>query len=141
MSGVNKAILIGNLGKDPEVRHFEGGGSVANFTLATTEVYKDKTGNRVENTEWHNIAAWRGLAGVAEKYLKKGSKVYIEGRIRTRSYDDKDGNKRYVTEIIADSMRMLDSRADRGDYNPPSTETVSTPAPKVDEEITDDLPF
>jgi single-strand DNA-binding protein len=107
MAGVNKVILIGNLGKDPEVRYLEGGTAVANFTLATTETYKDKSGNRVEQTEWHNVVVWRGLAEIAEKYLKKGNQVYVEGKLRTRAWDDKDGVKRYTTEIIADNMTML----------------------------------
>lgn len=106
-AGVNKVILVGNLGKDPEVRHLEGGVSVANFTLATNDYYKDKSGARIERTEWHNIAAWRGLAEVAEKYLRKGHQVYIEGRIRTRQYQDKDNQTRYITEIVADEMSML----------------------------------
>ncbi|MCX6182356.1 MAG: single-stranded DNA-binding protein [Bacteroidetes bacterium] len=107
MAGVNKVILVGNLGKDPEVRYLEGGTAVANFTLATTETYKDKNGNRVEQTEWHNVVVWRGLAEIAEKYLKKGNQVYVEGKLRTRTWDDKDGVKRYTTEIIADNMTML----------------------------------
>jgi len=111
MSGVNKVILIGHLGKDPEVRHLEGGSSVANFTLATTETFT-RDGNRVEQTEWHNIVMWRGLAEIAEKYLTKGKQVYIEGKIRTRSYEDKEGVKKYVTEIVADNMTMLGSKSD-----------------------------
>lgn len=107
MAGVNKVILIGNLGKDPEVRHLEGGTAVANFTLATSEAYKDKNGQRVEQTEWHNIVVWRALAEVAEKYLKKGSTIYLEGKIRTRSWEDKDKVKRYTTEIVADTFTML----------------------------------
>ncbi|MBX0292824.1 single-stranded DNA-binding protein [Hymenobacter sp. HSC-4F20] len=110
MAGVNKVILVGNLGKDPEVRHLEGGTSVAHFTLATNEYYKDKQGNRVERTEWHNIAAWRGLAELAEKYLRKGQQVYVEGKIRTRQYQDKDNQTRYITEIIADEISMLGGR-------------------------------
>ena len=110
MAGVNKVILVGNLGKDPEVRHLEGGNSVANFTLATNEYYKDKQGARVERTEWHNISAWRGLAELAEKYLKKGSQVYVEGKLRTRQYQDKDQQTRYITEIIADEISLLGGR-------------------------------
>jgi single-strand DNA-binding protein len=110
MAGVNKVILVGNLGKDPEVRHLEGGNSVANFTLATNEYYKDKQGARVERTEWHNISAWRGLAELAEKYLKKGSQVYIEGKLRTRQYQDKDQQTRYITEIIAEEISLLGGR-------------------------------
>ncbi len=110
MAGVNKVILIGNLGKDPEVRHLEGGATVANFTLATNEYYRDKQGTRIERTEWHNIAAWRGLAEMAEKFLKKGQQVYVEGKIRTRQYQDKDNQTRYITEIIADEITMLGGR-------------------------------
>ncbi|WP_035558897.1 single-stranded DNA-binding protein [Hymenobacter sp. IS2118] len=110
MAGVNKVILVGNLGKDPEVRHLEGGVSVAHFTLATNEYYKDKQGNRVERTEWHNISAWRGLADMADKLLKKGQQVYIEGKLRTRQYQDKDQQTRYITEIIADEISMLGGR-------------------------------
>lgn len=110
MAGVNKVILVGNLGKDPEVRHLEGGAAVANFPLATTEIYKDKSGNRNEQTEWHNIVVWRGLAEVAEKYLKKGMTIYVEGKLRTRSWDDKEGNKRYTTEIVGDTFTILSKR-------------------------------
>ncbi|WP_400192394.1 single-stranded DNA-binding protein [Hymenobacter sp. B81] len=107
MSSVNKVILVGNLGTDPEVRHLESGSAVAQFRLATNETYKDKSGNRVERTEWHNIVAWRGLAEVAEKYMRKGQSVYVEGKIRTRQYQDKDNQTRYVTEIVADEITML----------------------------------
>ena len=110
MSGINKVILVGNLGKDPEVRHLEGGAIVAKFPLATSESYKTREGQKIDQTEWHNIVMWRGLAESAEKFLRKGSLVYIEGKIRTRSWDDKDGNKRYATEIIADTMTMLGSK-------------------------------
>src|SRR4030095_4545833 len=99
MRGINKVILIGNLGKDPEVNHLEGGTMVAKFRLATSEVYLDKTGKRVEQTEWHNIVCWRKLAEIAEKFLKKGSAIYVEGKIKTRSYTDKENQKRYFTEI------------------------------------------
>ena len=126
---INKVILIGNLGKDPEVKHLEGGSVVANFTIATTETYKDKEGKRVTNTEWHNIVLWRGLAEIAEKYLHKGDKVYIEGKIKSRSYDDKDGNKRYVTEIMGDNLTMLGG-------NP-----TAEPKPKSEPKDKDDLPF
>ena len=104
---LNKVMLIGNLGKDPEVRHLETGASVANFSIATTETYKNRNGEKVSQTEWHNIVLWRGLADISEKYLKKGDKVYIEGKIRTRSWQDKEGNTRYSTEIIGDNMVML----------------------------------
>jgi len=105
---INKVILIGNLGKDPEVRHLESGVAVCNFSIATGETYKDRnTGEKITHTEWHNIVLWRGLAEVAEKYLKKGAKIYIEGKLRTRSWQDQDGNTRYTTEILGDNMTML----------------------------------
>ena len=107
MLGVNKVILIGNLGKDPEVRYLDNGIAVANISLATTENYKNKEGEKVSQTEWHDIVLWRGLAEVAEKYLKKGASVYIEGKIRTSKWVDKDDNNRYKTEIMADKMNML----------------------------------
>ncbi|RAU81487.1 single-stranded DNA-binding protein [Pontibacter arcticus] len=113
MASVNKVILLGNLGKDPEVRHLEGGVAVARFPIATSESFKDKAGNKQERTEWHNIVVWRGLAEVAEKYLKKGQSVYIEGKIRTTSYE-KDGQTRYNTEIVADNMTMLGGRSENG---------------------------
>jgi single-strand DNA-binding protein len=107
MGSLNKATLIGNLGKDPEVRAIASGVKVANFSIATTESYTGKDGNKVDKTEWHNIVMWRGLAEVAEKYLKKGSQIYVEGRLQTRSWDDQNGQKRYTTEIVADNMVML----------------------------------
>ncbi len=131
MAGVNKVILIGNLGKDPEVRYLDNGVAVANFSLATTENYKNKEGERVSQTEWHNIVLWRGLAEVAEKWLKKGSSVYVEGKIRTRKWEDKDGNTRYSTEILGDNMTMLGGK--------PSSETPVEVAPNTDKK--DDLPF
>ncbi len=109
---VNKVILVGNLGKDPELRYTPSGTAVATFSLATTERYKDRDGNRQDKTEWHNIVAWRQLAEICGKYLHKGKQIYIEGKIQTRSYDDRDGNKRYITEIVVDQMQMLGSRDD-----------------------------
>jgi single-strand DNA-binding protein len=110
---VNKAILIGNLGKDPVVRHTANGIPVATFSIATSESYKDDSGERIEKTEWHNIVLWRGLAEVAEKYLKKGMKVYIEGKITTREYEQ-DGVKKYITEIVGNNMQILTSRSESG---------------------------
>jgi single-strand DNA-binding protein len=110
---VNKAILVGNVGNDPEVRHLEAGTPVANFSLATSETYKNRDGEKVTQTEWHNIVVWRGLAEVVEKYVRKGQQLFIEGRIRTRSWDDKDGNKRYTTEIVADTMQMLGRKGEK----------------------------
>lgn len=148
MSGINKVILVGNLGKDPEVRHLEGGAVVAKFPLATSETYKTKDGQRVDQTEWHNIVMWRGLAESAEKYLRKGTLIYLEGKIRTRSWDDKDGNKRYATEIIADQMTMLGNKRsdDHHNHNGHDTKSASDynhPAPATGEspQAGDDLPF
>lgn len=146
---VNKVILIGNLGKDPEVRHLENGAVVANFSIATSETYTDRTsGERRENTDWHNIVVWRGLAEVVEKYLRKGHKVYIEGKLKTRSWQDKEGNTRYTTEVVADEMTMLSRPAGDNQNNAPQApyNTQGTPpAPsKVDTIIKndkDDLPF
>jgi single-strand DNA-binding protein len=143
---VNKVILIGNLGKDPEVRHLESGAAVANFSIATSESYTDRnTGQRVENTDWHNIVLWRGLAEIAEKYLKKGHKVYVEGKLRTRSWQDKDGNTRYTTEVVGDNMTMLskaDSTQQEGQAYPASTEQVkSDKLPDSFQGQEDDLPF
>lgn len=118
---VNKAILVGNVGKDPEIRYLESGVAIARFSLATSEVYKNKDGEKISNTEWHNIVLWRGLAEIAEKYVKKGSQLFIEGRIKTRSYTDKDGNIKYTTEIVGDSMQMLGKRGDDNSYNPQSS--------------------
>ena len=142
MAGINKVILVGNLGKDPEVRHLEGGSSVANFTLATNEYYRDKQGTRIERTEWHNIAAWRGLAEMAEKYLKKGQQVYVEGKIRTRQYQDKDNQTRYITEIIADEITMLGGRPHGAESHNTQPETA-TEAPQTfrQEPELDQLPF
>ena len=111
---LNKAMLIGNVGRDPEVRYLEGnnGAKVATFTLATTERYRDRNGETRENTEWHNIVAWRNTADVVEKFVRKGTQLYIEGRIRTRSWDDQTGNKRYTTEIIADTLQLLGKKSD-----------------------------
>ncbi|WP_151087520.1 single-stranded DNA-binding protein [Hymenobacter baengnokdamensis] len=139
MAGVNKVILVGNLGKDPEVRHLEGGNSVAHFTLATNEYYKDKQGARVERTEWHNISAWRGLAELAEKYLKKGSQVYVEGKLRTRQYQDKDQQTRYITEIIAEEISLLGARSGTAS-NPPSAGAEESVSLRQEPEL-DQLPF
>lgn len=145
---VNKVILIGNLGKDPEVRHLENGAVVANFTLATSETFVDRaTGERRESTDWHDIVVWRGLAEIVEKYLKKGHKVYIEGKLKKRSWQDKEGNTRYTTEVVADEMTML-SRPDSSAFHAsgPPYESSGTPNPpsKVDDIInndSEDLPF
>ena len=134
---VNKAILIGNVGKDPEVNYIKEDLPVAKFTLATSETYT-KDGQKVTNTEWHNIVVWRGLAKVVEQYVKKGSKLYIEGKITTRQYE-KDGQTKYFTEIVANQMQMLDSRNSSGDNGNSTPASAPTPPPVQD--ASDDLPF
>jgi len=141
---VNKVILVGNVGKDPEVRYLDSGVAVANFPFATSETYRNKNGEKVTMTEWHNIVFWRGLAEVAEKYVKKGSQLYIEGRIKTRAWDDKEGNKRYTTEIVGDNMQMLGKRSDSSaDSTPPEGEISEGDLEDSNgpPEETDDLPF
>lgn len=166
MAGVNKAILVGNLGKDPEMRYTPNGVAVCSFPMATSDTYKDRnTGERITQTEWHNIVIWRGMAETAEKYLKKGSQVFIEGKIKTRSWEDQQGQKRYTTEVVADVMQLLDrpsstqggsgssgnqsvntSQASASSFEkkseaskepiPSAQDTAATPAPSAD-----DLPF
>jgi len=147
MSSLNKVMLIGRLGKDPEVRYTPDGSPVANFSLATGEFWTDKSGTRQERTEWHNIVAWNKLADLSSRYLKKGRQVYIEGRIRTREWDDRDGNKRRTTEIIANQMVLLGSRQESSEdsYSGPGV-PVKAAASGADSEgdlnITDDdIPF
>jgi len=143
---VNKVILMGHVGKDPEVRRMDNNLMVARFTLATKERWTNKEGNRMEHTEWHNIVLWRGLAEIVEKYVRKGSLIYIEGRLRSQSYDDKNGVKRYVTEIFADTMNLVGPRPEGGqssasqqavpqNANMPPIETTNLDA------VPDDLPF
>jgi single-strand DNA-binding protein len=161
MAGVNKVILVGNLGADPEVRHLEGGASVANFRIATTEKLRVRTTGADgqeqwesrEQTEWHNIVAWRGLATIVERFLRKGSKIYVEGKLRNRQYQDKDGKDRYITEVVVDELLMLDRASGESQGAPPRQEqggatrqdrpaSTMAPAGKPDagaEE--DDLPF
>ena len=166
---INKAILIGNVGQDPEIRYtgdVNNGTKVATFRLATTERYRDRSGNLQEHTEWHNIVVWRNTADVVEKYVKKGTQVYVEGRIRTRSWDDQTGNKRYVTEIVADTLQLLGRRPEgqgqqQGGYQTPGQQQpyqqpayqqqpyqqpYQQPAqpqakPMTEEQGDDDLPF
>ena len=133
---VNKVILIGNLGKDPEVKYLDNGVAVANFSLATTENYKNKEGEKVSQTEWHNIVLWRGLAEVAEKYLKKGANVYIEGKISNRSYDDKDGVKKYISEVVGREIKLLGKAPEQPGV---VTEKINTTEKNTSTE--DDLPF
>lgn len=142
MRGVNHVFLIGNLGKDPEIQYIEGNIPVAKFPLATTETYKDKKGNTVPQTEWHNIVLWRGLAELAAKYLHKGSLVHIEGSLRTRSWEDKDKNKRFMTEIIASNLVMLDKR--NGEFRSEHDEQNGLSSGSMNDDqadISDDLPY
>lgn len=159
MASLNKVLLIGNLGKDPEIRYMPSGEAVANFSIATTESWKDKQGQKVEKTEWHNIVMYRKLAEIAGQYLKKGSSVYLEGRIQTEKWQDKQtGADRYTTKIIADEMKMLGSKAGGGpvdyDQSPAQSESPragsSAPAPAAkpsasrnfdDSGFEDDIPF
>ena len=135
MRGVNRVMLIGNLGKDPDVQFLEGNIAVAKFPLATTETFKDRSGKLISQTEWHTVVLWRGLAELAQKYLHKGSLVYIEGRLRTRSWEDRDANRKFATEVVGDNLIMLDKRTDGGTHpaTPPhvegSIEGLETPPP------------
>lgn len=146
---VNKVILIGNLGKDPEVRRLENGGIVANFPLATSETYTDRTtGEKRDTTDWHTIVLWRGLAEVAEKYVRKGQKVYVEGKLKTRSWTDKEGISRYTTEIVADELTILSPRNENAaptntsTPTPYPTQTTTQPSPlDLGEDDGDGLPF
>ncbi|MCY4605786.1 MAG: single-stranded DNA-binding protein [Gemmatimonadetes bacterium] len=155
--GVNKVILIGNLGSDPEVRYTPNGAPVANFSLATSESWNDRnTGERQERTEWHRLVLWSKLAEIAGQYLKKGAKIYVEGRLQTRSWDDQSGQKRYTTEVVVNDMQMLDSRGEGGGsgdrdagYNPPGDPSggqnvgpaAQPTAPPPSGGDDDDLPF
>ena len=145
MRGVNRVMLIGNLGKDPDVQVLEGNIAVAKFPLATTETFKDRSGKLVSQTEWHTVVLWRGLAELAQKYLHKGSLVYIEGRLRTRSWDDKEGHRKFATEVVGDNLIMLDKRTDSSSSvhsDTSSSESVSgdeTHPPSGDP--TQELPF
>ena len=146
---INKVILVGNVGKDPEVKHLDSNSSVANFTLATSDHYTNKSGEKVTTTEWHNIVCWSSLATLAENYIRKGSQIYVEGKIRTRSYDAQDGSKRYITEILADTIQLLGKKNEST-----TTEGVKSAQPSVvsepsiptnsygsDDKEGDDLPF
>ena len=139
---INKVILVGNVGKDPEIRTMESGVKKASFTLATSENFKNRAGEKETRTEWHNIVIWRNLADVVEKYVKKGSQLYLEGKITTRSYDDKDKVKRYITEIVVDNMQMLGKKSDEGQA--PMADDIHAAEPVHDDFVPqkeDDLPF
>ena len=145
MRGVNRVMLIGNLGKDPDVQFLEGNIAVAKFPLATTETYKDRAGKLISQTEWHTVVLWRGLAELAQKYLHKGSLIYVEGR----SWDDREGNKKFATEIVGDNLIMLDKRNDGGGfhpqgpggYDPPPEPYAGPELPPLGDETTPGLPF
>jgi len=146
--GINKVIIIGNLGADPEVRYMPSGGAVTNVTIATSENWKDKqTGEQQERTEWHRVVFFNRLAEIAGEYLRKGSKIYIEGSLRTRKWQDQSGVERYTTEIVANEMQMLDSKGAGGQASPsPLSQAKSAPAESatamsVNEEFDDDIPF
>ncbi len=144
MRGVNRVMLIGNLGKDPDVQYLEGNIAVAKFSLATTETFKDRAGKLVSQTEWHTVVLWRGLAELAQKYLHKGSLVYIEGRLRTRSWEDKEGNKKFATEVVGDNLIMLDKRSDSSSHPPvphEGMEGISSTDTSHMGEPSEDLPF
>ncbi len=141
-NSVNKAILVGRLGKDPEVKYTQGGTPVAKFTLATSEAWKDQNGEKQERTEWHNIVAWTRLAEICGQYLTKGSRVYIEGRIQTRSWEDKEGKKHYITEIRADNLVMLSGKSEEARSEKSAAAAASSDGGSTDPEITDDdIPF
>jgi len=149
MAGVNKVILLGNLGRDPEVRHLDNNRAVANFSIATSESYKNKAGEKVTNTEWHNIVLWSPLAEIAEKYLKKGNQVYIEGKLTSRSYEDKEGITKYITEVVGRDMTLIggarqegsgESMTSSSSSSTPSEQTTPTAVVETSEEA-DDLPF
>ena len=147
--GINKVILVGNLGKDPEIRYSANGAAIANCTLATTESWKDRnTGEKQEKTEWHRVVFFSRLAEIVGEYLKKGSQIYVEGRLQTRKWQDQSGQDRYTTEIVANEMQMLGSRAGAGggDYSAPSASAgggkpQSQPAPAGAADFDDDIPF
>ncbi len=141
MSSVNKAILIGHLGKDPEIRHAQSGATITSFSIATNESWNNKEGQREERTEWHRIVAFGKLAEICGQYLKKGKQIYIEGRLQTRSWEDRDGNKRYTTEIVASNMTMLGRTGETSNdtYAPPIQENDFRGAGSNTKE--DDIPF
>jgi single-strand DNA-binding protein len=141
-AGINKVILIGNLGRDPEIQSFENGVKKAAFSLATTENYKGKDGEKTSHTEWHNIVLWRGLAEVAERFLKKGMTIYVEGRIRRREYEDKEGQKKFMYEILGDALQMLGGPRESVQNGPlPPAIDMSKESSAVIEPPEDDLPF
>ena len=138
MAGINKAILVGNVGKDPELRALDNGRAVARFTIATSETYKNKMGDKVTNTERHNIVMWTPLAEIVDKYVKKGKQIYIEGKITNRSYQDKDGNNKYITEIVGQNMTLLGRKDEENDHTGNRFENNTN---TLSESGIDELPF
>jgi single-strand DNA-binding protein len=146
MAGVNKVIILGNLGLDPEIRTLESGAKLARLRIATSESYTTKDGQKVENTEWHSVTVWRQLADIAEKYLAKGRQVYIEGKLQTRSWKAEDGSDRYATEIVGERLQLIGGRPENTDnstQNRPASQTAQTTAPQTSDSSSDDddLPF
>lgn len=141
MRGVNRVMLIGNLGKDPHIDYLEGNITVAKFPLATTETYKDRNGKLVSQTEWHTVVLWRGLADLAAKYLHKGSLIYVEGRLKTRSWEDKEGNKKFATEVVGDNLIMLEKRGDGGAGNASDNDNYGGDDVPPLNDTTEPLPF
>ena len=144
--GINKVILVGNLGNDPDVRYTQDGRAIANISLATSDSWKDKnTGETVDRTEWHRVVFFNRLGEIVAEYLKKGSQIYVEGRLQTRKWQDKEGNDRYTTEIVANEMQMLGGRSSGGSYEAPARDNSAPPAENtaapVDDNFDDDIPF
>lgn len=145
MASINKVILIGNVGKDPEIKYLDKDVAVAKFSLATSETYTNKNGEKVTNTDWHNIVLWRGLANIAEKYVKKGTSLYVEGKIKTRTYQDENNNTKYIVEIVGDNIQLLGKKESSDSENsyskPENTNTSTSNDFASDENSSDDLPF
>lgn len=143
MASVNKAIIVGNLGKDPEVKFLTNGDAVCSFSIATTDSWKDKEGQKQEKTEWHNIVMYRKLAEIAGEYLKKGSPIYVEGALQTRKWTNKEGQERYTTEIVANSMQMLGGKPQEKQQTPqePQEDKYEAPKPSVEGDDNEDIPF
>jgi single-strand DNA-binding protein len=141
MASVNKVIIVGNVGKDPEARFMPNGDAVANFSVATTDTWKDKSGVKQSKTEWHNIVAYRKIAEIIKEYVKQGNPIYIEGRLQTRKWQAKDGTDRYSTEIIADQMQMLGSKASGDNGNTPSQDRKPNEQNSDFDDFEDDIPF
>lgn len=142
MSGINKVIVVGRLGQDPEVRYTQGGQAVCNFSVATSESWNDKEGQRQEKTEWHRIVVWGKIAEICSQYLGKGRQVYVEGRLQTRQWDDKDGNKRYTTEIVANTVQFLDKANDQAGASAGAGHSAPQMEPPMNHQgVEEEIPF